>query len=224
MIDIGRKVFLLLCALLLFPPLLPERVYGEEWSVSDLAWFVAGGMTGFVIHEGTHMLVAESLGFDTALEARSRPIPFVIVRYDLKGIKEPSGDIRYVDEGGNPVTDGAQKRFVIASAGINSQHITSEWILTRYPRLRGEARPFLKGILAFNLLTSIGYSLIGRKDDDGDLHGMSEALGVGDRLVGALVFLPAALDFYRYYFPDSVWAPWAARGAKAYFLGLSFRW
>jgi hypothetical protein len=53
---------------------------------------------------------------------------------------------------------------------------------------------------------------------------MSEALGVSDRIVGALVALPAAVDLYRYYYPESAWAPWAGRGAKGYLLGLSFRW
>lgn len=79
-------------------------------------------------------------------------------------------------------------------------------------------------MLTFDILTSIGYALVGRKDPDGDLHGMSDALGAPDEVIGALIFLPAAVDLHRFYYPDSAWAPWMSRGAKAYFLGLSFRW
>ncbi|TAK01645.1 MAG: hypothetical protein EPO39_14105 [Candidatus Manganitrophaceae bacterium] len=196
----------------------------EEWGSSDYGWFLAGGASAFVLHESAHALVAKSFGFDVRLESRRKPIPFIVVRYDLISIKDESGQIQYTDENGQPVSHGAEKRYATASAGINSQNISSEIILTLYPNLREEPRPFLKGVLAFDVLTSIGYALVGRKDPDGDLRGMSEALGVDDKLVGTLVFLPAALDAYRYFYPESRWAPWASRGAKGYLLGLSFRW
>jgi hypothetical protein len=196
----------------------------ESWEVSDYAWFVAGGLSGFVIHETAHAAVAESLGLRPRLEVRHKPVPFVIVKYDLVSVKEPSGEIAYyTDRDGNLVSHGAQKRFVIASAGINSQNIASEWILTQYPRLQNESRPYLKGMLAFDILTSMGYVLVGRKDPDGDIRGMSESLKVNDAIIGGLVLLPAAMDLYRYYHPDSVWVPWIDRGAKGYLLGLSFR-
>jgi hypothetical protein len=197
----------------------------EPWEVSDYAWFAAGGLSGFVIHESAHAAVAESLGLRPRLEIRHKPVPFVIVKYGLIPVKDSSGEVAYyTDRDGNLVSHGAQKRFVIASAGINSQTITSEWILTRHPRLAEESRPFLKGMLAFDILTSAGYALVGRKDPDGDLRGMSEALKVNDLIVGGMVLLPAVLDLYRYYHPDSAWAPWVDRGAKGYLLGLSFRW
>jgi hypothetical protein len=197
---------------------------GETRRSGDIAWFVAGGAAGFVLHESAHALVAEAYGFSPRLESRSKPIPFLIVRYDLTGVRQSSGELAYIDRDGNPIPNGAQKHFVIASAGIDMQNIASEWILTTHPHIREERRPFLKGMLTFNILTSIGYALVGRKDRDGDVRGMSEALGVRDEVIGVMLFVPAALDLYRYYYPGSVWAPWAARGAKGYFLGLSFRW
>ncbi len=201
-----------------------KAAIAEEWNPSDYGWFLAGGAAGFILHEGAHALVAESLGFDARLESRGKPIPFVVVRYDLVSTRDESGQIRYTDEAGRPVSNGAQKQYSIASAGINSQNITSELILTLHPDLREERRPFLKGVLAFNIFTSLGYALVGRKDPDGDLRGMSEALGVSDKWMGTLVFLPAAFDTYRYFHPESRWAPWVSRGSKAYLLGLAFRW
>lgn len=196
----------------------------EDWEASDYGWFVAGGASAFVLHESAHAVVAKSFGFDVRLESRRKPIPFIVVRYDLIATRDESGQIQYTDGKGQPVSDGAEKHYATAAAGINSQNITSEIILTLDPNIREEPRPFLKGVLAFDILTSVGYALVGRKDPDGDLRGMSEALGVDDKWIGALVFLPAALDTYRYFYPESRWAPWASRGAKAYLLGLSFRW
>lgn len=196
----------------------------EEWNGSDYGWFLAGSAAGFLLHESAHALVAESLGFDARLESRGKPIPFVVVRYDLASTRDENGQIRYTDKEGRPVSNGAQKQYAIASAGINSQNITSEIILTLHPNLREERRPFLKGVLAFDILVSVGYALIGRKDPDGDLRGMSEALGVSDKWMATLVLLPAAVDTYRYVYPDSRWAPWVGRGSKAYLLGLAFRW
>jgi hypothetical protein len=203
--------------------LLAGAAFGETWNAGEVAWFVAGGATGFVLHEGAHAVAAGAFGVHPRLETRGEPVPFLIVRYDLIRVRDASGEVIYLDEEGNPIPHGAQKHFVIASAGINMQNITSEWILTAHPNLREERRPFLKGMLTFNVVTSIGYALVGRKDRDGDIRGMSEALWVRDELIGALIFLPAALDLYRYYRPDAAWAPWASRGAKAYLLGLSFR-
>jgi hypothetical protein len=209
--------------LFLFPGI--GSALGETWEVSDYSRFAAGGLTAFVIHEAAHAVVAESFGLRPSFEIRHKPVPFVVVTYDWEPIKGPSGDVAYyLDRDGNPVPHGAQKQFVIASAGINAQNITSEWILTAHPRLYHESRPFLKGMLAFDILTSVGYALVGRKDPDGDLRGMSEALDVNDVVIGGIVLLPAVLDLYRYYHPGSHWIPWIDRGAKGYLLGFSFRW
>lgn len=226
MIETNKKRYRLVSIallLFLFPGIGSAR--GESQGGADYAWFAAGGLTAFVIHEAAHAVVAESFGLRPSFEIRHKPVPFVVVTYDWDPIKGPSGDVAYyLDRDGNPVSRGAQKQFVIAAAGINAQNITSEWILTAHPRIHDESRPFMKGMLAFNILTSVGYALVGRKDPDGDLRAMSEALNVNDVVIGGVVLFPAVLDLYRYYHPDSRWVPWIDRGAKAYFLGLSFRW
>lgn len=198
---------------------------GETREISEYARFTAGALTAFVIHETAHAVVAVSFGLRPSFEIRHKPVPFVVVTYDWVPVKSPSGDVAYyIDRDGNPVSNWGQKQFVIASAGINSQNIASEWILTAHPRIHDESRPFLKGMLAFNILTSVGYALVGRKDPDGDLRGMSEALKVNDVVIGGIVLLPAVLDLFRYYHPDLHWIPWIDRGTKGYLLGLSFRW
>lgn len=217
-----NKRLLILFAWLFFASF--STAHGEEWEASDYGWFVAGGLTGFVVHESAHMLVAESFDLHPYVTTRSKPVPFIVIRYDLFAVREPSGTIRYVDRDGRPISSGAEKKFATASAGINSQNLTSELILSIDPNLREERRPFLKGMLAFDIVTSIGYAVLGRLDPDGDLRGMSESRGVNNLFIAALVFTPAALDLYRYYNPESVWAPWVSRGAKAYLLGLSFSW
>lgn len=197
---------------------------GETWDAEEIARFVAGGATGFVLHESAHALAAESLGIDVRLEFQSRPVPFPVVRYNLIQTEDALGNTQYVDRKRTHIANGAQKQLAIASAGINSQNITSEWILTLHPRLREEQRPFLKGMLAFDILTSIAYALGGRRNRGGDVYQMSEALGVHNKFVAGLILAPAAIDLYRYYYPESSWTPWISRGAKSYLLGLSLRW
>lgn len=218
------KVVRFLSAGFLLAILFSGTALGEGWDASDIAWFVAGGATAFVVHESAHALVATSFRLHPRLEWRSKPIPFVVVKYDIFAYKDASGRTIYLNGQGERISSGDAKRFAISSAGINSQNIGSELILSMRPRLSEESAPFLKGMLAFDILTSIGYALVGRQDPDGDIRGMSEALGVSDRIIGAIVFLPAAVDLYRFYYPDSAWAPWVGRGAKGYLLGLSFRW
>ena len=52
-----------------------------------------------------------------------------------------------------------------------------------------------------------------------DTRGVATSTGVDERVIGALVVGPAALDVYRYFHPKARWAPWVSRAAK---LGLLF--
>lgn len=147
------RIVLIVVLLLLRPK---TSATAEEWKGSDYGWLLTGAATGFILHEGAHALMAESLGFDARLESRGKPIPFVVVRYDLVLKKDVNGHIRYTDKEGNPISNGAQKQYAIASAGINSQNITSEIILTLHPDLREERRPFFEGC------PRVRYDCIGR--------------------------------------------------------------
>ncbi len=113
-----------------------------------------------------------------------------------------------------------RREFVISSAGFWTQQAIDEWLLTSRPTLRRERAPFVKGILAFNVLASMAYSgaaLTRTGPAERDTRGMavsSGRRGVDERWVGALILTPAALDAYRYFHPHAKWAAWASRGVK----------
>ncbi len=70
------------------------------------------------------------------------------------------------------------REFAISSAGFWVQHATDELILTRRPALRHDHAPFIKGIVAFNVLTSVGYSIAAfaqRGPDERDTRGMASS-------------------------------------------------
>ncbi len=111
----------------------------------------------------------------------------------------------------------SSREFTISSAGFWVQHAGNESILHRRRRLRRETAPFTKGVLAFNVLTSIAYAgaafaRTGPKERD--TRGMATASGVDERVIGALVLAPALLDAWRYFHPGSRGPMWVSRGVK----------
>lgn len=182
----------------------PQPRDGEEHSraggrASSTLQFLAGGLAGLAAHESGHLV------FDVAFDADPK----------LKG----------VDFHGMPffaITHrpdlSPRRESIISSAGFWVQHAGSEWILTRRPNLRSERAPVLKGIVAFNVLTSAAYAgaAFARTGPyERDTRGMADAARVNERWIGALVLAPAVLDGWRYFDPDSKWAVWTSRAAKA---------
>lgn len=114
--------------------------------------------------------------------------------------------------------DISQRRAIAAtSAGFWAQYLTSETVLTRHPQLRLERSPFLKGIIAFHLVTSAGYAVLAMTQSGPpgrDTFDMSRAIGVNERWIGAMVLAPAVVDGIRYLRPDARWAKWLSRGIK----------
>jgi hypothetical protein len=169
--------------------------------------FLAGGSLALVTHESGHLLC--DAVFDAKPELHGvhfLGIPFFAI--------SPTA----------PLTD--RERYVITSAGFWTQHATSELILSRRPELRSQRDPFRKGILAFNVLTSVGYSAsaFARAGPvERDTRGMAVGLGVDERWVGAMVLAPALLDAYRYVRPHSKWAKWASRGIKLGLVALALK-
>ena len=161
--------------------------------------FLAGAAVGLVAHEGGHLL------FD--------------------GIFDADPGFKRVEFFGIPFFAITQKaglsprqEFTISSAGFWVQHATSEWILTRTPRLRDKRAPFRKGMLAFNVGASFAYSVaafarIGPQERD--TRGMAAASRIDEPWIGAVILIPAVLDSWRYLDPDAVWPKWLSRAAKA---------
>ena len=165
----------------------------------DVFTFLAGAAVGLVVHEGGHFVFDEIFDARPALvSVHFGPVPFFAI--------SPRRPL------------SPKQLFTVTSAGFWTQALTSELLLTRHPDLRRAHAPFDKGLLAFDLLTSIGYAavaLAGRGPVERDTRGMAQGLGVPERTVGLVVLSPAALDVYRYFRPDSSWARWASRIAKA---------
>jgi hypothetical protein len=179
----------------------------DEHRVVDSVKFLAGAAVGLVLHESGHLM------FDAAFDAEPRitgvtfgPFPFFAIthRSDLSPRRE----------------------FTISSAGFWMQDLSSEWLLTKRPSLREARAPFAKGVLAFNILNSVGYACVAFARSgpfERDTRGMAASAGVDERAIGALVLAPAVFDAIRYFKPEAGWAKWASRAAKAGSVGLVIR-
>jgi len=160
--------------------------------------FLAGGATALVLHETGHLI------FDVAFDARPRVagvhfgvVPFFAIehRADLSPRRE----------------------FAVSSAGFWAQAAGSEWLLTTHPSLAREHAPFAKGLLAFNILNSVGYAVVAfarAGPTERDTRSMAASSGLSEPAIGAVVLAPALLDAWRYFKPDAHWAVWSSRAAK----------
>ena len=160
--------------------------------------FLGGAAVAFGAHEAGHLL------FDGIFDAKPD-----IRKVSFHGI--PFFAISHAS--GLP----SKQEFTIDSAGFWVQHATSEWILTRHPSLRAEHEPFLKGVIAFNVIASVAYAgaaFASTGPSERDTRGMADALRWKEPLVGALILAPALLDAYRYFHPGQRWAVWSSRGIK----------
>jgi hypothetical protein len=170
----------------------------NEHRAAETVKFITGAAIAFAAHEGGHLV------FDVAFDAAPRvkavhfgPIPFFAVahRADLSPRRE----------------------FTVSSAGFWVQEAGTEWLLTRRPALRDEHAPLAKGLLAFNVLTSVGYGAVALAEAgpfERDTRGMAASVGVSERAIGVVVMAPALLDAYRYFHPASTWAKWTSRAVK----------
>jgi hypothetical protein len=165
----------------------------------DVARFLAGAGLGLLIHEGGHFVWDEIFDAHPSIEAvHFGRIPFFAIT--------PSRPL------------SARQLFTVASAGFWTQELSSELLQSPHRDLRRAHAPFAKGMLAFDVLTSIGYGVVAFLQVgpvERDTHGMASGLGVPEPAIGALVVAPAVFEAYRYYRPDSRWAKWATRALAA---------
>ena len=155
-------------------------------------------MVGFAAHESGHLF------FDVIFDADPG-----VKRVEYHGI--PFFAITH-RSGLSP-----KREFTISSAGFWVQHGGSEWLLTRRPNLRREHAPFAKGILAFNVLTSMAYAgaaLARTGPFERDTRGIASSVRIDERWVGTMLLVPAVFDTYRYFAPEQKWAVWVSRAAK----------
>jgi hypothetical protein len=182
----------------------------------------AGLASAFLAHELGHVLVNLAYGNTPTFEGLRYGgfIPFFRISHGID-----CNDEGCFNDDGTPFKGGRSGVYLITSAGFNVQHLTDELLLSLDRPIRYHRSPFQKGMLFFNISLSVGYVLstwFQVKPPVGDIHGMADAAQLNPNWVALMVLIPAGLDLYRYFLPDSKWAPWLSRGAKATFLGISF--
>jgi hypothetical protein len=170
----------------------------HENGAVELVKFLAGGLLGLGLHETGHLVFDELFAAQPHLKrVQFGPFPFFAVahRSDLSPRRE----------------------FMVSSAGFWVQEGIDEWLLTRRPALRDERAPLTKGLLAFNILNSIGYALVAFAQAgpaERDTRGMAASIHANEPVIGAIVMAPAILDSIRYVRRGSRWAAWTSRGVK----------
>ena len=126
---------------------------------------------------------------------------------------------------GTPFGGGRPGLYVIVTAGFTVQHLTTELLLSLEPGLRYHRAPFRKGVLAFDILVSVGYavaSFTNTEDPFGDVTAASQASHINHDVFATLLITPALLDAYRFARPGSRWVPVASRTLNATMFGITF--
>lgn len=195
-----------------------DAAAGVTWA--DVGLFAGGAATAFVAHEAGHATANFAMGNVPHIERVDfvGAVPFFAVAPDITC----SGNTCYRRDGAvfGPDRKGL---LLILLAGFDVQHITDEVLLTRDPQLRAHGQPFCLGLLAFNTLTSVAYSignLTGVEPAAGDLSDAVRDARASRLLTTGLLLGVAGADIARWALPDVAWLPWVSRAAKVLFLGL----
>lgn len=177
-------------------PLLEHQEPGDGWA------FLAGALSGLLIHEAGHVAAG------TALDLKPR----------TTGV-HGGGAAFFAVTYGRPYTP--HRNWIISSSGFWAQNAMAETILTRTPNLRHQRAPFRKGAFAFHLATCLVYAY-GALAKSGpaarDTTGIEAGGGYHERMAGAAILAVGLLDATRYWKPDSPLATWTSRGLKVSFV------
>lgn len=199
----GARTALLVCALLALGPTRGHAREADFRRFPDYLWLLLGAGVGFVVHESGHLMLDAMLGAEPKLvPVKLGPFPFFAI--------QPTH------------LTSNQERYFIAQAGFMMEDVYSELILGLDPHLREHHHPFWKGMLAFHIVVDVGYAVTGMANigpPQSDVNTMSRALGVPPWAIGLALLVPAAADAYRYFVPDSRWAPWVSLGSKVTAVG-----
>jgi hypothetical protein len=170
----------------------------DEHRALDTVKFLAGGALGLAIHEGGHLIFDAAFAADPSIKGVTfGPFPFFAITH--------RSDV------------SPRREFAISSAGFWMQELSSEWLLTKHPDLHDTRAPVAKGLLAFNVLNSVGYAIVAfarAGPYERDTRGMADSIGVDERAIGAVILAPAVFDAIRYFKPEARWAKWASRASK----------
>lgn len=190
---IGSRRLLALALVLLAAPVSAQQSTGERFGKVLL-----GGAAGLGLHETGHLVA--NWAFEEKIKVK---------KVDYKGI--PFFALSHAPD------LSPRREYVVSSAGLWTQYLYSEHILTHHPNLKDEESPFRKGMLTFHVVTSLVYAgaALGRTGPvERDTRGMASSRRIDERWIGVMVLAPALLDIYRYFSPGARWATWTSRGVK----------
>lgn len=174
-----------------------------NWTPGNMLRTTGGAVAGLVIHEAGHWLAGTWIGAGPS----------------TKGVKGGGGIPFFAVTYARDLTPREQR--LTAGAGLTTQFLSAEWLLSRHPRIWEESRPWGKGIVLFHLATSAVYSYAAYTrtgPQERDTLGIAEGLRVPERQVGTWILVPAALDLIRLWWPELRWPVWASRVAKVHFI------
>lgn len=175
----------------------------EPWEFSQVkkngGAFLSGFVSGYAAHELGHIIAARSLGFST----------------DFDGLTIIYPEARMTDA----------EHLQIASAGFQSQWLVSEAAL-RYRQkreLNSFGDSYNAGLICSHLAITTAYLTLLLNHKDGDLQGMSEATGLSNDKLAALIAIPALLDAWRLLGQDvPEWVPALSASSKG--VGITIIW
>ena len=111
---------------------------------------------------------------------------------------------------------------MILTLGILLAAVNASIVLISLPAIfRGIGlNPLAPGNVSYLLWMLMGYLVVTAVQEGRDAAvSMARALRVPSWGTGLLVLVPAACDLYRYFVPDSRWAPWVSLGGKLTMVG-----
>ena len=171
---------------------------------TDYLWLLGGAAAGFASHESGHLVTDYILDtHPTFVRVKTGPFPFFAIQ---------------------PNRLTPRKLYATAAAGFATQDLYSEIILNLDPGIREHSHPFLKGMLAFHVALSVGYAVTafaGTGPPQSDVNAMARGSGWPRWAMGLMLLGPAALDTYRYFVPDSCWAPQLSIVGKLTMVGVT---
>lgn len=177
---------------------LPRRLKHDLDKGCSGCRFWLGVGIGFGIHEGGHLVSNWALGVSPYLKAvRGGGVPFFAISH--------------------AETLTPKQEFIVSSAGLWSQFLAAEVILSHSPDLRDRRAAIRKGLLGFHIASSLLYGLTGLAHLgplERDTRGMALGWNGNERWAGLTVLVPGLLDSYRYINPSLKWIPWASRVSK----------
>jgi len=173
----------------------------------DYGLLLAGIATGFVSHEGGHLLLDGFLRAHPRIRGvRLGPLPFFAI--------EPQ------------IVESDRELYAISMMGFFMQNAYAEAILQRNPHLIDNHRPFLEGMMLFHVALSLSYAITGFANAgpaQSDVNSMARAARIPPWSVGLMVLLPALFDTVRYFAStDRKWAEWTGISTRLPLFGMAF--